>query len=62
MPISDLRGSGIGKALVGAAEQWALDKNAPQLELNIWDFNREAIKFFQKLGYTPSRHNMWKTV
>ena len=55
------KGFGIGKALMAEGEQWALDKKASQLELNVWDFNKEAIEFFKKLGYTSSRHNMWKT-
>ena len=56
------RDSGIGRALMAEAEQWALGKKASQLELNVWDFNQEAIEFFKKLGYKTSRRNMWKTV
>ena len=56
------RGSGIGKALMRQAERWAIQRNVSQFELNVWDFNKNAIAFFQKLGYSLSRHNMWKSV
>ena len=56
------RGPGIGKALMREAEQWAIRRKISQLEFNVWDFNKNAIAFFEKLGYTPSRHNMWKSV
>ena len=56
-----LRGSGIGKALMRQAERWAIQRNVSQFQLNVWDFNKNAIAFFQKLGYTPSSHNMWKS-
>lgn len=57
-----LRGSGIGKALMRQAERWAIQRNVSQFELNVWDFNKNAIAFFKKLGYTPSRHILWKSV
>ena len=56
------RGSGIGKSLMREVERWAIQQNTSQLELNVWDFNTNAIAFFQKLGYASSRHNMWKSV
>ena len=46
----EFRGSTIGK------------EGVSELELNVWDFNQEAITFFQRLGYTMARHGMWKPV
>ncbi|HEY33634.1 MAG TPA: GNAT family N-acetyltransferase [Dehalococcoidia bacterium] len=56
------RGYGIGKALMTKVEQWARDKNVSQIEFNVWDFNQDALMFFQRLGYTSSRRNMFKEI
>lgn len=56
------RGSGIGKALTREAERWAIQNDVSELELNVWDFNQDAIAFFQELGYTSSRRTMWKSI
>ena len=58
----DCRRSSVGKMLMQQAEKWVVQKGISQIELNVWDFNRVAISFFDKMGYTPSRHVMWKTV
>ena len=58
----EYRRSSVGKTLMESVEQWALKKGIYQIELNVWDFNRRATAFFNSLGYTPSRHIMWKTV
>ena len=58
----EFRGSTIGKELMKEAERWAIQKGVSELELNVWDFNQEAITFFQRLGYTMARHGMWKPV
>jgi hypothetical protein len=39
-----------------------MQKNISQVELNVWDFNEEAITFFKELGYTMARHQMWKSI
>jgi len=54
--------SGIGKALMDEVERWAVQRNISQFELNVWDFNKNAIAFFNELGYTPSCHIMAKSV
>jgi ribosomal protein S18 acetylase RimI-like enzyme len=58
----DYRQSGLGKMLMERAEKWIVQKGISQIELNVWDFNRVAISFFDKMGYAPSRHFMWKTI
>jgi ribonuclease HI/GNAT superfamily N-acetyltransferase len=54
--------SGTGKALMHAAEAWAKERGTDTIELNVWDFNREAFAFYQKLGYVTSSRHMWKQV
>jgi ribosomal protein S18 acetylase RimI-like enzyme len=56
------RRQGIGEALMNQAQNWAVQRKVFQLELNVWDFNRHAINLFKKLGYSMSRHQMWKLI
>lgn len=53
---------GIGEALMNQAQNWAVRRKVFQLELNVWDFNSNAINLFKKLGYSISRHQMWKLI
>ena len=54
------RRQGIGEALMNQVQHWAAQRKIFQLELNVWDFNADAINLFRKLGYSMSRHQMWK--
>ena len=56
------RGSNIGRELMNTVEQWALGKGINQVELNVWDFNESALAFYNKLGYSVSHQNLWKTI
>jgi len=50
---------GVGQSLVEKAHQWSLDKGITEVELNVGDFNKEAIIFFKMLGYKTIRRTMW---
>lgn len=52
------RRSGIDRSLVEKAHQWSLGKGVSQIELNVWEFNKEAIIFFRMLGYKTIRRTM----
>lgn len=54
------RRRGIGRRLAQAIEQWALDLGAAWVELNVYEFNPEAYKFYQGLGYVPLSTKMRK--
>ena len=54
------RRSGIGRSLVEKAHRWAMKKGATQIELNVWEFNRPAIAFYEKLGYATATRRMWR--
>ena len=56
--LEEFRRSGVGQALVEKVERWAAGKKVSQIELNVWEFNAEAIAFYDKLGYTTSRRTM----
>ncbi|HEX5138649.1 MAG TPA: GNAT family N-acetyltransferase [Planctomycetota bacterium] len=47
------RRRGIGKLLTHAIEAWALDLGARWVELNVYEFNRDARDFYESLGYLP---------
>jgi len=47
------RRRGIGKLLVRAVETWAIKSGAPWMELNVYEVNAEARRFYEALGYLP---------
>lgn len=54
------RGQGIGRALMQHAEDWARERGADTCELHVWEFNRNAIGFYESLGYGTASRRMWK--
>ncbi len=56
------RRSGIGKELMACAEQWARFQGASSVELNVFEFNRGAIEFYQQLGYMDLSRKMRKNL
>lgn len=55
------RRQGIGKALLGRIRELAAETGARSIELNVWQFNRSAVAFYQAMGFTPQRQRMeWK--
>jgi ribosomal protein S18 acetylase RimI-like enzyme len=53
---------GIGRALMEAAHDWALKKKTESIELNVWEFNRNAIAFYRALGFETENRKMSKIV
>lgn len=52
---SEARRSGVGKALVGAAEQWAIDIGMPHVFLRSNILRQESHPFYESLGYTRTK-------
>ncbi|MHB1992108.1 GNAT family N-acetyltransferase [Metallibacterium scheffleri] len=46
------RGTGVGRALVSAAEQWAWSEGAQRMEVTSGDHRPAAHAFYQAVGYT----------
>jgi ribosomal protein S18 acetylase RimI-like enzyme len=42
---------GIGRMLMKGIEEWIKEKGASSIELNVYEFNEEAITFYESLGY-----------
>ena len=47
------RRRGIGKRLAHAVEAWAIGSGAPWVEVNVYQVNDEARRFYEALGYLP---------
>jgi GNAT superfamily N-acetyltransferase len=53
---------GVGRALMERAEQWAHDRGLSEVSLNVWEFNRGAIEFYERLGYATALRRMKRTI
>jgi ribosomal protein S18 acetylase RimI-like enzyme len=54
------RQQGLGQKLMDKVHHWAISKGASDVELNIYEFNQEAIAFYRKLGYEAISRKMSK--
>ncbi len=54
----DFRRCGVGSALMAQAEQWAIDRGASSMELNVYEFNDLALNLYHKLGYQTLSRRM----
>ena len=59
---SEFQNHGIGKMLMEKAQEWATTNGAVFIELNVYEFNRNAISFYEKLGYQISSRKMRKKI
>jgi len=50
--------SGVGRALMAAAERWAAERGLYEIELSVWEFNQGALAFYEELGYVTERRKM----
>ena len=50
--LPELRGKGIGKALITYLAQLAVSRDCGRLEWSVLDWNQPAIDFYQSLGAT----------
>jgi diamine N-acetyltransferase len=46
------RRTGIGRSLMEAAERWAESRGLNSLDLGVHAFNREALAFYQSVGFS----------
>jgi ribosomal protein S18 acetylase RimI-like enzyme len=56
------RRRGVGQKLMAAVEEWAADRGISDIELNVFEFNRAAIAFYERLGYTTRSRRMARTL
>ena len=51
----NIRGKGRGRSLFLEVNKIAKENNCNAVELNCWNFNRQAIKFYEKCGMNTQR-------
>lgn len=47
---ASMRRKGVGQLLFDTSLQWARERHADRLELNVWEFNTEARAFYERNG------------
>lgn len=58
--LPEARRKGIAKKFFSSVESWAREQGAVRLDLHVWDFNRDAIAFYQNMGMDFQYHVMEK--
>lgn len=51
---ADQRGRKIGRRLLAAAVEWSRQRRATHVEVAVHDFNRDAKRFYESFGFSPS--------
>jgi ribosomal protein S18 acetylase RimI-like enzyme len=59
---SEFQKRGLGRILMEKAQEWAIAKGAEFIELNVYEFNQNAISFYERLGYQTSSRKMRKSL
>ena len=59
---SGFRRLGVGRALMERGHQWARAKGASQVELGVWEFNKGAKAFYERLGYHTASRKMCRAL
>jgi ribosomal protein S18 acetylase RimI-like enzyme len=53
------RHRGIGRALVERAHAWAAAQGVDEVRIVVYEFNQEALHFYEGLGYETGRRTLW---
>ena len=52
------RRRGIASAMIRFIKEWAKSEGFTRLELNMWEFNRGALEFYESVGFSTFRRYM----
>ena len=52
------RNNGLGKKLFAYIKEFAKDINADSIQLNVWEFNKPAIDFYESIGMKTRNRRM----
>ena len=52
------QGKGIGAALIQAVKDAAKVRGCRSVQLDVWEFNKSALRFYEKLGFVTLRRKM----
>lgn len=53
---------GMGRLLMDTVQEWAMAEGATFVELNVYEFNKTAIGFYERLGYETLSRKMIKAL
>ncbi len=53
-----VRRMGIGRLLIDKTREYAKEKNCDFLMLNVWEFNKNAVRFYEEYGFTTRTRHM----
>jgi len=53
-----MRGKGVGRSLMDRLKKFAKENGCFSIELNVWEFNENAIAFYEKYGMHTQRRQM----
>jgi GNAT superfamily N-acetyltransferase len=56
------RHHGFGTLLVAACEQWARERGASEMQLNMWEFEAGPLRFYESIGYKTLRRTLIKAI
>lgn len=54
----EYRNKGVGKILFASIKNFCLLKELDNIQLNVWNFNEGAIKFYKDLGFSTSKKRL----
>ena len=57
-----MRGKGVGKALLSAAEKYFATNDCVRFELTVFAPNKSAYSFYVKQGFEPRLHHMIRKI
>ena len=52
---------GIATEMINYIRRYAFEKNIHRIELNVWDFNENALAFYESVGFNTYRRYMEMT-
>ncbi|MBR2824602.1 MAG: GNAT family N-acetyltransferase [Clostridia bacterium] len=52
------RRQGVASAMVAFIKNWAKDQGYHRIELNMWEFNQDALAFYEQAGFVTFRRYM----
>jgi diamine N-acetyltransferase len=58
----DWRRRGVARNLYEACEEWALERKAAWVEVNVYEFNAEAYDFYASVGFGTTMRRMRKSL
>ena len=56
--LNSYQGKGVGRLLFQECVEWARSRGTASLELMVWEFNKDAIAFYERMGMQTANRTM----